>query len=82
VRITNLKLAHGQGTDVYPALRPDEIDSDQDAANDSDDDIVLPAGPPPGLTLGKNDELVDDDEDIPMPDDPPPAMGSIMSGTL
>ena len=63
-------------------MRPDEVDSDQEAANDSDDDIVMPAGPPPGLALGKHDELVDDDDDIPMPEDSPPAKDGIISGTL
>jgi len=50
-------------------LRPDEIDSDKDGGpNDSDDDIVMPDGPPPG-----QDEREDDsDDDIPMPEGPPP----------
>ncbi|KAI0347649.1 hypothetical protein BDW22DRAFT_1434034 [Trametopsis cervina] len=56
-------------------LRPDEVDSDHEAVNDSDDDIAMPEGPPPGLVLGEHDELVDSDEDIPMPDDPLPGDG-------
>ena len=54
------------------ALRPDEVDSDAEAAQDSDEDIVMPEGPPPGPLLGENDQLVEDDEDIPLPDGPPP----------
>lgn len=34
----------------------------------SDDDIVMPEGPPPGV----EEELVDSDDDIPMPEGPPP----------
>jgi len=60
---------------VERALRPDEIDSDQERVNDSDDDIAMPEGPPPGSALGENDELVESDEDIPMPDGPPPGEG-------
>lgn len=54
------------------ALRPDEVDSDAEAAGGSDDDIAMPEGPPPGPALAENEELVDSDEDIPMPDGPPP----------
>jgi hypothetical protein len=65
----------------YSALRPDEMDSDDE--NDDgvslfhhlfqllidwiDDDIVMPDGPPPGM---KEEE--DSDDDIPMPEGPPP----------
>jgi hypothetical protein len=35
---------------------------------DSDDDIVMPDGPPPGV----EEEPVDSDDDIPMPEGPPP----------
>ena len=35
---------------------------------DSDDDIVMPEGPPPGV----EQEPVDSDDDIPMPEGPPP----------
>ena len=38
---------------------------------DSDDDIVMPEGPPPGL----EEEPVDSDDDIPMPEGPPPGKG-------
>jgi len=55
---------------VERALRADEVDSDQDdKPADSDDDIVMPAGPPPG----QSDEIEEDSEDdIPMPEGPPP----------
>ena len=33
---------------------------------DTDDDIPMPEGPPPGLS--KDEEEVDTDDDIPMPD--------------
>ncbi|KAF5375202.1 hypothetical protein D9758_000559 [Tetrapyrgos nigripes] len=49
-------------------LLPGEVDSEaEDSDEDSDDDIVMPEGPPPGA-----EEEVDSDEDIPMPDGPPP----------
>ncbi|KAI0688144.1 WW domain binding protein 11-domain-containing protein [Cytidiella melzeri] len=51
----------------------DAVDNDTE---DSDDDIVMPAGPPPKPVLGVRDELVDDDEDIPMPTGPPPSDGT------
>ena len=35
---------------------------------DSDDDVVMPEGPPPGV----QEEHVDSDDDIPMPEGPPP----------
>ena len=38
---------------------------------DSDDDIVMPTGPPPG-----QGEEVDSDDDIPMPEGPPPSKGT------
>ncbi|TCD68115.1 hypothetical protein EIP91_011568 [Steccherinum ochraceum] len=51
---------------VERPLRPDEVDSDQEEMPvDSDDDIVMPAGPPP-------DADDDSDDDIPMPEGPPP----------
>lgn len=58
------------------------MDSDAEAAHDSDDEIAMPAGPPPGPVLGENDQLVEDDEDIPMPDDPPPPKDGASVGTL
>lgn len=48
-------------------LRPDEIDSDDEA--NGDDDVVMPEGPPP---TGSNDDTIDSDDDIPMPEGPPP----------
>ncbi|THH33395.1 hypothetical protein EUX98_g788 [Antrodiella citrinella] len=55
---------------VERALRPEEVDSDQDdMQGDSDDGIAMPVGPPPGRS-DDNDE--DSDDDIPMPDGPPP----------
>ncbi|KZV74140.1 hypothetical protein PENSPDRAFT_732525 [Peniophora sp. CONT] len=47
---------------VERPLRPDEMERDEDAG--SDDDIIMPEGPPPG---------VEDDDDIPMPEGPPPS---------
>ncbi|KAF7793448.1 hypothetical protein EIP86_004560 [Pleurotus ostreatoroseus] len=49
---------------VERPLRPDEVDSGQE--DNSDDDVVMPEGPPPGS------EEVDSDDDIPMPEGPPP----------
>ncbi|EPQ60302.1 hypothetical protein GLOTRDRAFT_102107 [Gloeophyllum trabeum ATCC 11539] len=56
-------------------LRPDEVASDQEEGlymqcplPESDDDIVMPEGPPPG----GNESNVDSDDDIPMPEGPPP----------
>ncbi|KAI0718855.1 hypothetical protein C8T65DRAFT_569965 [Cerioporus squamosus] len=48
---------------VERALLPHEVDSE--AEEGSDDDIVMPEGPPPG-------ESEDSDDDIPMPEGPPP----------
>jgi hypothetical protein len=45
---------------------------------DSDDDIVMPAGPPPAQA---NDEDEDSDDDIPMPEGPPPGQ-AFPQGTL
>lgn len=39
-----------------------------DSIQDSDDDIVMPEGPPPGV----EEESVGSDDDIPMPEGPPP----------
>ena len=39
-------------------------------AEDTDDDIVMPEGPPPGMS--KEEEEEDTDDDIPMPEGPPP----------
>jgi len=38
---------------------------------DSDEDIVMPEGPPPG----GEEEPVDSDDEIPMPEGPPPGKG-------
>ncbi|KAF8580139.1 hypothetical protein K439DRAFT_1415620 [Ramaria rubella] len=58
-------------------LRPDESDSQADEdSNDgkdgSDDDIVMPSGPPPAKTA-QEDLEVESDDDIPMPEGPPPS---------
>jgi len=37
--------------------------------SDSDDDVVMPAGPPPGAEIEEDE---DSDNDIPMPAGPPP----------
>ncbi|KAF7307450.1 F-box domain-containing protein [Mycena indigotica] len=51
------------------AKRPGEVWSDDsEDEEDSDDDIAMPDGPPPGV----NEEAVDSDDDIPMPEGPPP----------
>lgn len=44
----------------------------------------MPEGPPPGPSLGENEELVDSDEDIPLPEGPPPPSDGAMqpSSTL
>jgi hypothetical protein len=39
-------------------------------AEDTDDDILMPEGPPPGVA--KKEEEEDTDDDIPMPEGPPP----------
>ncbi|THH00695.1 hypothetical protein EW026_g1872, partial [Hermanssonia centrifuga] len=51
-----------------PALRPDEVAAEQDGG-DSDEDIVMPVGPPPTSADPEED---DSDDDIPMPEGPPP----------
>lgn len=64
---------------LFVALRPDEVDSDQDDERaESDDDIPLPAGPPPGQSE-ENEENSDDD--IPMPEGPPPPKSGVSTGT-
>ncbi|KAI6153803.1 WW domain binding protein 11-domain-containing protein [Pisolithus tinctorius] len=55
-------------------LREDEVASDEDG---TDDDIVMPAGPPPGVN---SDD--DSDDDIPMPEGPPPSAVQNQSSTL
>ncbi|KAH9858235.1 WW domain binding protein 11-domain-containing protein [Lenzites betulinus] len=49
---------------VERALLPNEVDSE--AEEESDDDIIMPEGPPP------EEESDDSDDDIPMPEGPPP----------
>jgi hypothetical protein len=39
-------------------------------AEDTDDDILMPDGPPPGASREEEEE--DTDDDIPMPEGPPP----------
>ena len=39
-------------------------------AENTDDDIPMPDGPPPGMSREEEEE--DTDDDIPMPDGPPP----------
>ncbi|KAH8099308.1 WW domain binding protein 11-domain-containing protein [Cristinia sonorae] len=63
---------------VERALRPDEIDSDRDDDQGSDDDIVMPAGPPPDTAEDPDDS----DDDIPMPDGPPPPKDGTLPGPL
>ncbi|GJJ13242.1 hypothetical protein Clacol_007493 [Clathrus columnatus] len=47
----------------------------------SDDDIVMPAGPPPSHPGNENEENEDSDDDIPMPEGPPPnKMPLLLSG--
>lgn len=58
-------------------LREDEVASDED---DTDDDIVMPAGPPPGSNVENGDD--DSDDDIPMPEGPPPSALQNQSSTL
>ncbi|KAK7686735.1 hypothetical protein QCA50_010335 [Cerrena zonata] len=58
-------------------LRPDEVDSEAEEGqleSGDDDDIAMPAGPPPGRS---DDEEEDSDDDIPMPDGPPPPKDGI-----
>ncbi len=69
-------------TQLLLDLLPGEIDSDADSDDGEspprvsllvykqvnlDDDIMMPAGPPPN-----GEDVVDSDEDIPMPEGPPP----------
>lgn len=58
-------------------LREDEVASDED---DTDDDIVMPAGPPPGSSVENGDG--DSDDDIPMPEGPPPSVLQNQGSTL
>ncbi|KAF8492015.1 WW domain binding protein 11-domain-containing protein [Russula emetica] len=55
---------------VAPTNRPEEEE-------DTDDDIPMPEGPPPGMS--KDEEEVDTDDDIPMPDGPPPGSTTSIS---
>lgn len=55
---------------VERPLREDEIDSEEDRAGDTDEDIIMPQGLPPGNDLEK--DVNDSDDDIPMPEGPPP----------
>lgn len=55
---------------VERPLREDEIDSEADRADDTDEDIIMPQGPPPGHDLEK--DVSHSDDDIPMPEGPPP----------
>ena len=45
---------------------------------DSDDDIIMPEGPPPGV----EEEPVDSDDDIPMPEGPPPGKEQGVYGSI
>lgn len=42
----------------------------QRVSPDSDDDLIMPAGPPPAPPAEEGED--DSDDDIPMPDGPPP----------
>ncbi|KAI6135497.1 WW domain binding protein 11-domain-containing protein [Pisolithus thermaeus] len=57
-------------------LREDEVASDEG----TDDDIVMPAGPPPGSNVENSDG--DSDDDIPMPEGLPPSVLQKQSSTL
>ncbi|KAF9654117.1 hypothetical protein BDM02DRAFT_3177050 [Thelephora ganbajun] len=50
-------------------LPPEGSKGQEQDNSDSDDDIVMPEGPPPGV----EEEPVDSDDDIPMPEGPPPS---------
>ncbi|KAH7923900.1 hypothetical protein BV22DRAFT_1130275 [Leucogyrophana mollusca] len=52
-------------------LRPDEVASEDDSGNDTDDDVAMPEGPPPEGVNGGDSEN-DSDDDIPMPEGPSP----------
>ncbi|KIJ65065.1 hypothetical protein HYDPIDRAFT_175126 [Hydnomerulius pinastri MD-312] len=51
-------------------LKADEVPSDE-GVEGSDEDIVMPQGPPPGASMEDADS--DNDDDIPMPEGPPPS---------
>ena len=51
-----------------------------DPFEDSDNDIVMPEGPPPGASSGELQN--DSDDDIPMPKGPPPSTIFSSSPTL
>lgn len=49
--------------------------------SDTDEDIIMPQGPPPGNDLEK--DVNDSDDDIPMPEGPPPNVAqSTVIGTF
>ena len=56
------------------------IVSDTDGAADTDEDIIMPEGPPPGNDLEKGN--IDSDDDIPMPEGPPPNAQSMIIGNF
>ncbi|KAG9314161.1 WW domain binding protein 11-domain-containing protein [Chiua virens] len=55
---------------VERPLTVDEVDNDE-GVEDSDEDIIMPEGPPPGADLEDSENGSDDD--IPMPEGPPPS---------
>ncbi|KAH0838118.1 hypothetical protein J3R83DRAFT_6364 [Lanmaoa asiatica] len=60
-------------------LTTDEVDSGEDVGN-TDEDIIMPEGPPPGASLEDSESGIDDD--IPMPEGPPPSNVPSSSLTL
>lgn len=57
-----------QGEHKCPNTRVDL----SDMLKDSEDDLIMPEGPPPGPAPPGEGEDEDSDEDIPMPEGPPP----------
>ncbi|KAI9510822.1 WW domain binding protein 11-domain-containing protein [Russula earlei] len=53
------------------------VSGPQEEEEDTDDDILMPEGPPPGMS--KEEEEEDTDDDIPMPEGPPPGSASSIS---
>lgn len=49
-------------------------------AEDTDDDILMPDGPPPGASREEEEE--DTDDDIPMPEGPPPGSACVLFTSL
>ncbi|KAG9123971.1 hypothetical protein FRC07_013314 [Ceratobasidium sp. 392] len=69
-------MSNDAGADVDAEMSDGGEESNSDEADSSDEDIALPAGPPPdgikGNSSDSDSDSEDSDDDIPMPPGPPP----------